>query len=166
MSSLLFVSCDNNDDDGPTPDPNLVEFAQANPDFSLLVDAVVKAGLDGVLSGNGPFTLFAPNNTAFQAFLDAAGTGSVENTPVDILVTVLTNHVIAGDIRSTDLVAGYASTLSATPFGTDVNASIYINLDNGVRINGQASVSSADNVVSNGVITGRTVVVSCHEPLN
>lgn len=151
MSSFLFVSCDNEDE--PTPStPNIVEFAQGDANFSLLVDAVVKAELVDVLSGNGPFTLFAPNNTAFQAFLDAAGTNTIENTPKEILVQVLTNHVIAGEFLSGGLSTGYQTTLSATSFGNDINANIYINTDNGVTINGQADVITPDVTVSNGVI--------------
>jgi transforming growth factor-beta-induced protein len=139
MSSFLFVSCDNEDE--PTPStPNIVEFAQGDANFSLLVDAVIKAELVDVLSGNGPFTLFAPTNTAFQAFLDAAGTNTIENTPKDILVQVLTNHVIAGEFLSSSLSTGYQTTLSATAFGNDINANIYINTDNGVTINGQSDV--------------------------
>jgi uncharacterized surface protein with fasciclin (FAS1) repeats len=151
MSSFLFVSCDNEDE--PTPStPNIVEFAQGDANFSLLVDAVIKAELVDVLSGNGPFTLFAPTNTAFQAFLDAAGTNTIENTPKDILVQVLTNHVIAGEFLSSSLSTGYQTTLSATAFGNDINANIYINTDNGVTINGQSDVVTPDVTVSNGVI--------------
>ena len=151
MSSFLFVSCDNEDE--PTPStPNIVEFAQGDANFSLLVDAVIKAELVDVLSGNGPFTLSAPTNTAFQAFLDAAGTNTIENTPKDILVQVLTNHVIAGEFLSSSLSTGYQTTLSATAFGNDINANIYINTDNGVTINGQSDVVTPDVTVSNGVI--------------
>ena len=151
ISSFTFVSCDNEDDDVPST-PNIIEFAQNDPNFSLLVEAVVKTGLDGVLSGNGPFTLFAPNNTAFQAFLDAAGTNTVANTPTDVLTQVLTNHVLGGTFLSSDLQTGYGTTLSGTNFGDDVNASIYINTDNGVTINGTSTVTQADVNVSNGVI--------------
>lgn len=151
-SSALFTSCDNDDDITQPDTPNLVEFAQNDPNFSLLVDAVVKADLAGVLSGDGPFTLFAPTNTAFQNFLDAAGTGTVANTPKEVLVQVLTNHVLAGEFPSTALTTGYATTLSATSFGNDVNASIFINTDGGVTINGTSDVVTADVPVSNGLI--------------
>ncbi len=151
LSSFVFVSCDNEDEPSPAT-PNIVEFAQGDDNFTLLVDAVVKAELTSVLSGNGPFTLFAPTNTAFQAFLDAAGTNTIENTPKEVLVQVLTNHVIAGELRSSALTTGYQTTLSATSFGNDINANIYINTDNGVTINGQSDVVTPDVTVSNGVI--------------
>ena len=54
-------------------DKNIVQTAQALPDFSILVEAVVAADLAGTLSGPGPFTVFAPTNAAFAALLDRAG---------------------------------------------------------------------------------------------
>ena len=47
-------------------DLNIVEIAQATPELSTLVDAIVAAGLDAALSGTGPFTVFAPTNAAFN----------------------------------------------------------------------------------------------------
>ena len=75
---------------------------------------------------------------------------ALEDIPVDVLTTVLTYHVVSGDVRSTDLSTGYVESLSATPFG--VNASLFFNTDGGVTINGTSTVTGADNVVSNGVI--------------
>ncbi len=147
----IFTAC-NEDDPVVTEEPNtVVDYVLGDPNFSLLKDAVVKAGLDGVLSGEGPFTVFAPDNDAFQAFLDAIGTNTIDNTPADALVAVLTNHVLSGNVKSTDLATGYFSTLSATGFG-DATTSIYINVDNGVTINGTAKVKAADVNVDNGVI--------------
>jgi len=135
-------------------EPNAVQFAQANPDFSILVDAVVKAGLAETLSGAGPFTIFAPTNDAFVALLNSNDAwSSLDDIPVDVLTSVLTYHVVSGDVRSTDLSTGYVSTLSGTPFDANTMTSKYINIDNGgVQINGSTNVTSADNVVSNGVI--------------
>ena len=151
-SVTTFTACDN-DDETPTPAESntIVDYVLGDANFSLLKDAVVKAELDGVLSGTGPFTVFAPDNTAFQAFLDAIGTNTIENTPKDALVAVLTNHVLSGDVKSGDLSTGYFSTLSATGFG-DATTSIFINLDGGVTINGTTKVTSADVDVDNGVI--------------
>lgn len=160
LSSFVFVSCDNDDDDVTPQLPNIVEFAQDNDDFDLLVDAVVKAELVDVLSSDGPFTLFAPTDAALQAFLTAAGTNTIENTPKEVLVQVLTNHVIAGELGSGDLNTAYYSTLSSTDFGTDVNAFMYVNTDNGVTINGESSVAQADVEVSNGVIHVIDAVIS------
>ncbi len=152
LSSFLFVACDNDDDDDTEITTNIVEFAQADPDFSILVDAVVKADLVDVLSSDGPFTLFAPDDDAFQAFLNAAGTNTIENTPKEVLVDVLTNHVLAGSFPSQTLANGYAVTLSATGFGQGINTNMYINVDQGITINGSTGVAQADINVSNGTI--------------
>ena len=152
FSATLFVSCDDDNDDATELSLNIVEFATSNPNYSLLAEAVVKAELDDALSGNGPFTLFAPTNDVFQTFLDGAGTNTVENTPKEILVQVLTNHVIAGEFKASDLSTRYYTTLSATEFGDEANTSIFINTDGGVSINGTVGVAQADVEVSNGVI--------------
>ena len=151
-SVATFTAC-NNDDDTPEPvEPNtIVDYVLGDDNFSLLRDAVVKAELDGVLSGEGPFTVFAPDNDAFQAFLNALGTNTIENTPKDALVAVLTNHVLSGDVKSGSLSTGYYPTLSASGFG-DATTSVFINLDGGVTINGAAKVTAADVDVDNGVI--------------
>lgn len=79
---------------------NLVATVQANPDYSLLTKAVVKAGLVEALSGPGPFTLFAPTNAAFaaagidEAYINAAA-------PAD-LANVLKYHVINGRVFTTN----------------------------------------------------------------
>jgi len=133
--------------------PNAVEFAAANENFSILVEAVTKAGLVETLSGAGPFTIFAPTNDAFVALLNSnPDWNSLDDIPVDVLTSVLTYHVVAGDNRAADLTTGYLNTLSGTPFDQGTVVSKYISTENGVTINGNVSVTGADNVVSNGVI--------------
>uniref|UniRef100_UPI0019021445 fasciclin domain-containing protein n=1 Tax=Muricauda brasiliensis TaxID=2162892 RepID=UPI0019021445 len=95
---LLFIgvtSC-SNDDNGPTPpmeeDANIVEAAQATSELSTLVAALQKADesanndLITALSGEGPFTVFAPTDEAFETFLDGA---ALDDIPVDVLTNVL-----------------------------------------------------------------------------
>lgn len=153
-SLVIFSSC--GDDDvvepiTPPSTPNAVEFASDNADFSSLVAALSRASLVETLSGTGPFTIFAPTNAAFQALLDSnADWNSLDDIPVDVLTTVLTYHVVSGNVKSTDLSTGYVESLSATPYG--VNASLFVNTDGGVTINGTTAVTGADNEVSNGVI--------------
>lgn len=77
---------------------NIVQMAQANPLFSSLVNAVVAADLQATLSGSGPFTVFAPTNAAFGA--------APQNLTVPQLRTVLTYHVLAGQVLSTQIPFG------------------------------------------------------------
>lgn len=156
LITLLFFNCDDdsNDDYNNTPDPlTIVETAQATESLSSLVAAVVEAGLVDTLNSEGPFTVLAPTNAAFQEFLSANEWGSVADIPDDALVQVLLNHVISGEVKSTDLVtlgSGYTNSLAVGPNNT--NLSLYFNTTDGVKFNGISSVSSADIEASNGVV--------------
>jgi len=160
LLAVLFMaySCSDDDDNGGTTAPlekNIVEIALETPELTSLVAALSAADGDlvNVLQGDGPFTVLAPTNAAFTAFLNANGFNSLDQVPTDVLSQVLLNHVIMADITSSDLVslgAGYAAG-SATNSGGD-NISLYFNTSNGVRFNNTASVSTADVDASNGTI--------------
>jgi uncharacterized surface protein with fasciclin (FAS1) repeats len=73
-ATTLLAACGSSDDHvAAVPAKNIVELAQATPDLSILVEAVVAAGLASTLSGAGPFTVFAPTNAAFAALLGELG---------------------------------------------------------------------------------------------
>jgi transforming growth factor-beta-induced protein len=131
--------------------PNVVEAAVANEDFSTLVAAVQAANLAGTLSGPGPFTVFAPTNGAFQTLLNDLGLTAEEllaNT--NLLNTVLLYHVVPGEVTASDILN------SSTPFSTATAGGEAVRIDvvNGkVELNdGQAIVIQPDLQVSNGVI--------------
>lgn len=157
---FLIASCSSDDDNNPiTPTPqqnNIVDLALANPELSSLVAALQAADGDlvSVLQGSGPFTVLAPDNDAFAAFLSDNGFASLDDVPTDVLSQVLLNHVISGSVPSTALVSqgsGYAST-NATGAG-GASMSLYFNTaNNDVRFNNVASVSTADVAASNGII--------------
>ena len=128
----------------------IVEIALSDPDFSILVDAVVRANLVGALSSRGPFTVFAPTNDAFDAFLSANGFTNINEVPVGLLTTVLTTHVLRGEAFAADINSGYFKTLATAPNRRP--SDIYISADNGVTINGDVNVVAADVDASNGVI--------------
>jgi len=153
---FVFQSCDSDDDNnGPEPTPNIVELAIATPELSSLVAALQAAdgNLVSTLSGTGPFTVLAPTNTAFDAFLSANGFASLGDVPTDVLANILLNHVISGNVASTDLTgagAGYTNTLATNVDGD--NLSLYFNTDSGVQFNGVSTVSAADITGSNGTV--------------
>ena len=95
------------------PDKNLVELALSfNPEFSILVQAVIKAGLTDVLATGGPYTIFAPTNAAFVDLLGFLGATSLDDIPVALLTKVLLYHVVEGKVFSSDLSSGPVSTLN------------------------------------------------------
>ena len=153
MLTLFFVAC-SDDDNGPVIEPpmatpNIPELAVA-ADLTSLVAALEAADLVTTVSGDGPFTVFAPTNDAFAAFLEANNFATLDDVPVDVLTQVLLNHVVAGKSLSTDLATGYLS--SSSTAGVDGKAlSLYVDLSDGVKING-STVTSADNEASNGVV--------------
>ena len=79
--SVVLLSCNNDDDNNPAPaGPTIVALAQANPDLETLVNALIAADGDlvTVLSG-GNFTVLAPTNAAFDAFLAANGFATLDD---------------------------------------------------------------------------------------
>lgn len=139
--------------------PDIVSHATANPDFSSLVAALGAADGDlvNVLQGEGPFTVLAPNNEAFETFLDGAPLGGVDTA---ILSQILLNHVIGSAVDADFLInagAGYTNT-SATGAGNNA-MSLYYNTTDGVKFNGISSVLQADVIGTNGIIHGVDTVI-------
>ncbi len=151
-----FQSCSSDDDNNIEPQPmNIVETAVATPDLSSLVAALKAAdgNLVSVLNGQGPFTVLAPTNAAFQKFLTDNGFAKLSDVPTDVLSAILLNHVIAGNVKSTDLVdagSGYSNTSATGPGGK--NLSLYFNTTDGVKFNGISKVTAADISATNGTI--------------
>ncbi|WP_299324578.1 fasciclin domain-containing protein [uncultured Maribacter sp.] len=132
---------------------SITDLAISVPSLSILVEALVAADgeLPTVLAGEGPFTVFAPTNDAFAAFLEANDFAALSDIPTDVLTQVLLNHVVSGTNLSTDLATGYVSSLS-TAGPDDANLSMFINIEDGVLINGVSTVTAADNKAINGVV--------------
>ena len=154
--AVFALSC-NDDDDKPVvaEEQNIVELALGTPELSILVQALAAADGDlvNVLQGDGPFTVLAPTNSAFVAFLNANGFGSLDDVPTDVLSQILLNHVIMADVTSSDLIStgsGYASGSATSDVGLPI--SIYFDTSNGVRFNNKAAVSTADIDATNGTI--------------
>lgn len=126
------------------PSKNIVENAAGSAEHTTLVAAVKAAGLAETLSGTGPFTVFAPTNSAF----DALPAGTVDNLlkpeMKKDLTGILTYHVVSGKLMAADLKDGQKL---KTVEGKDLTVSVK---DGKVMING-ANVTIADVVSSNGV---------------
>ncbi len=146
-TAIITFSCDDDDMEMEPENPismSIMEIVDATADVSTLGAAIDAAGLRDALNGDGPFTVFAPDNDAFAAFA-AANPGVLEYllaTPEE-LTKVLTYHVVAANATSGDLVDG--------PLGTLNGQNVEVDLSSGVMIN-DASVTTADVLATNGVI--------------
>jgi len=130
--------------DSKTASSTVVEIAVSNPDFSILVDAVKKAGLVDALSADGPFTVFAPTNAAFESLFSQLGVDGVKDLSAEQLTPILTYHVVSGKVMSTDLSNTKVSTLSG-------DNKLKVDISDGVKIN-ESNVVAADIEGKNGVV--------------
>jgi uncharacterized surface protein with fasciclin (FAS1) repeats len=120
----------------------IVDIAAADDRFSTLVTAVTAAGLVETLSGEGPFTVFAPTNDAFAALPEGALDAVLADA--DLLTAVLTYHVVAGAVPAADVV-------TLTKARTVQGEHVRIGTEGGVTVD-DANVVITDIEASNGVI--------------
>lgn len=132
----------------PEPLPDIFKLAQSSLDLTILVEAIVRAGLVGTLQGAGPFTVFAPTNSAFAALFTELGLTTVQllaNIP--LLTTVLSYHLVPGRVLKEDI-----------PVNTDI-ATVQgetVRISSGLLITDQRSrtsrITATDVLSRNGVI--------------
>lgn len=126
------------------PSKNIVENALGSSDHTTLVAAVKAADLVGTLSGPGPFTVFAPTNEAFAALPAGTVDNLLKPENKGDLTKVLTYHVVAGSLKAADLADGMELT-------TVEGDKLKVTIKDGVVMVGDAKVTVADVISSNGV---------------
>ncbi len=143
MGIMVLSACEKED---PQPTESIVEIAQASADLSSLVAALTKfPDLVTTLSGEGDYTVFAPTNSAFAALLTAIGQTSINDVPEPVLKSLLQYHVVtSGAVLSTQLTAGNVATANTE--------NISVTTSGGIKLNGSASVLTADVKTTNGVV--------------
>jgi uncharacterized surface protein with fasciclin (FAS1) repeats len=159
ITSLLVSSCTKSDNNQTTQDNTITGIASRTSNLSILVQALNKANLATTLQGAGPFTVFAPTNNAFTAFLNANGYPNLDAVPVATLTEILKNHVISGSLQASALTNNsYIKTLAKGTASSTNTLSMYVNTTSGVRLNGVSSVittgagTTYNITASNGVI--------------
>ncbi len=139
------------------PQKTIVENASAAPNLTTLVAAVKAAGLVETLMSKGPFTVFAPTNTAFEKL--PAGTVGTLVMPENkgTLTTVLTYHVVAGKLTAKDIVMAIKHGGGSAELTTVAGAKLSARLSGNSVIltdgkGGQSAVTTVDVFQSNGVV--------------
>ncbi|MCQ3931303.1 MAG: hypothetical protein DPW16_12675 [Chloroflexi bacterium] len=126
----------------------VVDAVAGQPNLTTLASVLPMAGADAVaaLTGEGPFTIFAPSDEAFNTFM-AANAELVNQALADptILSGLLLYHVVPGNITSADLAAGELTTVNGAPLTIAVDGDT-------VTINGMYTVTTADILAGNGVV--------------
>lgn len=129
---------------------NIVEVATSNSSFSTLVAALQAANLVDALSGDGPFTVFAPTDSAFDALPE--GTLDALLADTDALTQVLQRHVVSGEVNSIAAYAANGTDIPVLSSTDDQPVTIPVAIVDGALQVGGATVTAADLYVSNGVI--------------
>jgi uncharacterized surface protein with fasciclin (FAS1) repeats len=139
---LVNFACEKEAAVVPAKPKTIVDVATGDTQFSTLAAALKKADLVTALAAPGPFTVFAPNNTAFGK----AGITSLDALTKEALTPILTSHVVSGKVLAADVKNGTTKTLNTAN-------SIYFSVNTtGVYINGNIKVIATDVNASNGVI--------------
>lgn len=125
---------------------SIVEIAVSNDNFSILVEALSKAELVEALSGEGPFTVFAPTNEAFENLFKEIGVDGLSDLTKDQLTPILLYHVVSGNVMAASVKTGDVPTLNK-------DAQLMVNASSeGVVINKSSNVVTTDIAATNGVI--------------
>lgn len=136
---------------------NIVQNAVNSPIHRTLVAAVKQANLVDTLSGPGPFTVFAPTDTAFNAVPASARNSLMQDANRAQLQSVLTYHVVPGRLTAADLMSQVRAGNGTATLTTVQGGTLRVR-QNGSRLTvtdatgGTANVTQGDVMQSNGVI--------------
>ncbi len=133
------------------PARSVMDLVNFNGAFSTLKAAIETAGLEGTLAGmESQYTVFAPTNDAFAAYLELAGISAQDLLASPALADILLYHVVSGTALSTDLEAGFVPTLNGQAVNIDLADGVAL-----VDVNADtenANVATADVTAGNGVV--------------
>jgi uncharacterized surface protein with fasciclin (FAS1) repeats len=152
-ASLFFAACGSSSSDSSATtttaamaeESTIVSAASGDAQFSTLVKAVATAGLVDTLSGPGPFTVFAPTDDAF-AKLPA---GTLEGLTPAELKSILTYHVVAGEVMAADVTSGPVKTVN----GEDITITV-----SGDKVTITDAKGNTVNVVKTDIVTDNGVI--------
>jgi transforming growth factor-beta-induced protein len=134
------------------PTQTIAEIAAGDPNFSILVQALEAADLVDVLAGEGPFTVFAPTNEAFEALLLELGATAEELLAREDLADILTYHVLSGEVLAEEVLTLDGQSVNTLFEGGTLTVGV-----DGANVtltaaNSVANVTATDIRATNGVI--------------
>tara|TARA_R110000796_G_scaffold252631_1_gene389161 strand:- start:42235 stop:43245 length:1011 start_codon:yes stop_codon:yes gene_type:complete len=158
--TLTFSSCNLSDDNGNEYEnyDSIIELIQADPNLSSLLSAIEAAGgnLPTLLNQSGTHTILAPNNAAFESFLDGR---TLSEIPKAELTQLLLNHLIPGRIKLSEFNSAIENDLHYTityadgpETNDDSTLSIYFENEGSLKFNGVSKVTGAGIEASNGIM--------------
>tara|TARA_B100000795_G_scaffold60375_1_gene40400 strand:+ start:138 stop:650 length:513 start_codon:yes stop_codon:yes gene_type:complete len=153
ITTVLFITFSGN----VVAQDTVVDVAVGNEDFSTLVTALKAADLVGALSGDGPFTVFAPNNAAFAKIDSETLNSLLEPENVKALSNILTYHVVTGKLVASDVVAALKKGNGSVEL-TALNGQVITVVQKDEKIwlkdskGNYSEISATDVMGSNGVI--------------
>lgn len=156
LAIFLVMGCESDDNSSIIEGTNsIVNYLEDNPDYSIFSRAIERAELDGTLDGNsGTYTVLAPDNDAFDEYLQEEGLDSIGEVSKDKLTRLVNYHVLETLTPADNFVTSYSQTLATVPVNdsVDVNLSLYVNTSNGVAFNGDSKITEGDVQVDNGIL--------------
>ncbi|MFT5891670.1 MAG: transforming growth factor-beta-induced protein [Dokdonia sp.] len=160
ITAIGIISCTDSDDNDNiidnTPSNTILDLVINDANYSSFLAALNQTGVNATIAGSGDFTVFAPTNTAFEAFLGGTAIEDIDNA---ILTQLVLNHIINTELFAADLTTGYQKTI-ATEDATNANIDMYIDTSNGVIINSQSTVIAANIEADNGVLHEVDMVIN------
>lgn len=138
-------------------DGNIAQALSRSSDLSTFVSAVKTAGLDATMAGSQPYTVFAPNNAAFQKLPEGTAEGLMQPDQKGQLTTIITHHIVPGVVTAQDLSRAIEKGGGKADVATVGGGNLTASQDGGTIVltgpgGGQARVMPSDQAQSNGVV--------------
>ncbi len=159
--AVVLASCRQDPVTPPTPDtPDTTTVTEVLTEngFTTLASAITAAGLNETLAGDGPFTLFAPTDEAFEALPDGVLDALLANP--EALAEVLEYHVLPVEANAAALTPSFRTTVQGSPLAVTVGTA---NDTQAVALNGVATITDPDLEADNGVVHGIDAVLTLPE---
>ena len=118
-------------EDSSTDGETIVDVAISSETFTTLVSALSETELAEVLQGDGPFTVFAPTDEAFEALPEGTLDALMAPENREVLVSLLSYHVVPEELSVTELETGFVESVQGTPLQVEVGEDVTVN---GIKI--------------------------------